>query len=110
MNRQLVAASPAEDGLFVESVPWPNLSRMVGQGIMALMAGVIGLTAEELNRDDIPLRSVMGASGLVIHVASIDRDAMQMSHRFPSWTAFLPAVSNPSYLMAPLVTLLTIQR
>lgn len=63
-NGQLLSAVSAQNRTFAEFLFRPNLSRVSGKHGMALMTRKPFAAAFELNRDDIALVMIMGASRL----------------------------------------------
>ena len=71
-DRELVAAGAAEDGGLVEFGGRPDLGRVIGQGVVAVAAGVIGFAAAHLDGDDVQLAVPMGAAGLRVEIEAMD--------------------------------------
>ncbi len=71
-NGQLLSAVSAQNGAFAEFLFRPNLSRVSGKHGMTLMTRKPVAAAFELNRDDIALVMIMGASRLRIDVHAHD--------------------------------------
>ena len=71
-NGQLLSAISAQNRTFAEFLFQPNLSRVSGKRGMALMTRKPFATALELNRDDIALVMIMGASCLRIDIQAHD--------------------------------------
>jgi hypothetical protein len=67
-NGQLLSAVSAENRTFAEFLFRPNLSRVSGKHGVALMTRKPFAAAFELNRDDIALVMIMGASRLWIDI------------------------------------------
>jgi len=65
---ELGAAGAAEDGLGVTFGLGPGLERMVGEGVVAVFAGVVGGAAFQFDGDDVGGAVVVEAAGLGIEV------------------------------------------
>lgn len=69
---ELGAAGTAEDGLVVPFGLRPGLDGMVGEGIVAVFAGVVEAAASHFDSDDVERRVVMKTAGLGIEIQATD--------------------------------------
>jgi len=69
---ELGAAGTAEDGLVVPFGLRPGLDGMVGEGVMAVFAGVVEAAASHFDSDDVERRVVMETAGLGIKIQAAD--------------------------------------
>lgn len=72
-------AHTAEDGLRAPLLRWPDLDRVPGQSVVALLASIVAPTALHPDRDDIEFRVVMRAAGL-----SVESDPMYLANNLRS--------------------------
>jgi hypothetical protein len=68
------AARAAEDGGFVEFGGGPGSERMIGEGVVAILAGVEEAAAFHFDGDDVERGVVMEAAGLRIEIEAADFD------------------------------------
>lgn len=78
LDAQLISADSAKDGFLTKFSFGPNLMLVVSFFFMAGKAGIVFVTAFELDGDDIELGMPMHASGLVVHRFAIDIDATDL--------------------------------
>ena len=69
---ELGAAGTAEDGLVVPFGLRPGLDGMVGEGVVAVFAGVVEAAAFHFDSDDVEWRVVMETAGLGIEIQAAD--------------------------------------
>src|SRR6185312_3791882 len=72
VDAELGPANAAEHGRLVPFGPGPDLRRVVGQGVMAVAAGVVGPAAGHLDGDDVEVATPVGAAGLRVEVEAAD--------------------------------------
>jgi hypothetical protein len=65
-DRQLSAAGAAEDGLRVPFGLGPGFEGMVGEGVVAVFAGVVGVAAFHFDGYDIGGAVIVEATGLAV--------------------------------------------
>jgi hypothetical protein len=71
-DRELGTAHAAEDGLVVPLGVGPGLDGMVGEGDVAVFAGVVDAAALHFDGDDVERGVVVEAAGLRIEVEAVD--------------------------------------
>jgi hypothetical protein len=69
---ELGTAGTAEDGLVVPFGLRPGLDGMVGEGVVAVFAGVVEAAASHFDSDDVERRVVMETAGLGIEIQAAD--------------------------------------
>jgi len=67
-NRQLGTAGAAENGLVVPFGLRPKFDGVIGEGLVAIFAGVVGGAAFHFDGDDVGRAVVMEAAGLGIEI------------------------------------------
>lgn len=72
IHRQFATTAAAEHSLCVAFVPWPDLRRMVGQGVMAADAGVVPAAAFVLDGNYVQVRVPVGTFCGGRHVDAVD--------------------------------------
>jgi hypothetical protein len=65
---QLRAARAAEYGFLIPFVGWPNLDRMSGEGIVAILAGIVNAATFHLDGEDVRGTVIMLAAGLRVEM------------------------------------------
>jgi len=80
IDRHLMSASATEHRKLGPFRVRPDLGRMAGQGLMALLAGEINAAALHLDGDDVESCCVMGAAGFYIQIDSANFRAREL-HR-----------------------------
>lgn len=73
VNGQFPFAGAAQNGGLMEFGAGPDGNRVVGQGDVAVLAGVVETAAVHLDGDDVDWRVEVGAAGLRIEVKAADR-------------------------------------
>ncbi|HMH11783.1 MAG TPA: hypothetical protein VK578_01625 [Edaphobacter sp.] len=68
---QLYSAYPTQNCRLIPFPLWPDLDRMAGQCVMAVLARIVGAAALHLDRDDIHGFVVMSATSLSIKTNSV---------------------------------------
>jgi hypothetical protein len=68
VNGQFPFAGAAQNCLKVKLVARPDCDRMIRQGEVAILAGVIGFAAAHLDGDNVDWRVVVSAAGLGIEI------------------------------------------
>lgn len=61
VNGQLGATSPAEHGLVLSFMPWPDLGRVMSKRFVAAYTGIVLIATLVLDSDNVPIGVPVGA-------------------------------------------------
>jgi hypothetical protein len=73
-------AIATKNGLCLKFGPWPNSRNMVNAFVVAVNAGVKGVTALKPDANQVALGIIMGALGTFVHLNAVTNDGWLLGH------------------------------